>query len=170
MVNPFASIITSGMKTLHQNMIDALLEDSSCTVACRIIYVGSQLDEIPGTYTIDPIGGKAPGVYIHGGPSFNHQRDDVQRDEQTETIYLMPIWDSREWILTPLASALVQTPNMYIQTLSKISTAVTLRQATELVVDTAIESKVRHTFVREGEPEPCGFGASTHIVTMWKRK
>ena len=169
MANPFAGIITADMKSLHQNMIDAMLEDTACTVACRIIYLGSQLDDIAGTNVINPIGGKPPGVYVHGGPSFNHTLDDVERDEQTEVIYLMPIWDSREWIKTSLARTLTEKPGLFGQTLSKMSTLPTLKRATQLVIDTAMESMVRHTCVREGEPEPCGLGGSTHIATMWKK-
>ena len=169
MANPFAGIITSGLKTLHKNMIDALLEDAACTIACTVYYQGSQYDDIPGTNNPDPIGNKPPGIHIHGGPRFGPPRKDVTVDQQTETIYLMPVWDMRQWIQTPLASTLINNPDGFLQTLSKITTLVTLKRADQLVVDTDLEAKVRHTYTRAGEPEPCGFGASTHIITMWKR-
>ncbi len=174
MANPFLGTLTQTFKDLHSNMIDAILEGSStntagCTVACEITYVGSKVEDISGTNTADPIGNKPPSIFSHGGPSFRPDGDDVKPSETTATIYLLPIWDSREWILTPLASTMVNSPDMHVQTLAKVADLVTLKRASRMVIDTTLEGKVRHTFERVGEPEPCGLGQSSHIVTMWKK-
>lgn len=169
MPNPFANIITSEMKTLHKNMIDALLENSALTVPCRIIYEGDKYDDISGTNDFDPIGSKPASVYNHGGPRFSNSGEDTELDSATEIIYLAVIWDFRDWIRTSKALQVMNSPEMYVQTISKIDTLVTLRRASKVLMDTNLETKIEYMFERFGDPEPCGFGADTHISTMWKR-
>ena len=169
MPNPFSGIITSEMKTLHQNMIDALLYDDALTVTCRLIFEGSLYNTNSPTTIVDPIGNKPAGSMPFGQPSFALPDSGVTPNEETTTVNMMVIWDSKSWIKSSFADALVHSPEVFIQTLSMISGVVLLKQADRMVVDTDIEAKVRHTFVRYGEPEPCGLGASTHVATMWKK-
>lgn len=168
--NPFAGIITSGMKTLWKNMIDALLEDDALTLACRPVYEGGSNTDIVGGNGTDPIGNKPPGLFLHGGPQFRADGNDVvDATVDGDTIYIAVIWDSKSWIMNSSASRVVNTPRVYVQTLSKIDDLLVLKQVTKLVIDEDIESKVRHTFIRACEPEPIGFGQSNHFLTMWEK-
>jgi hypothetical protein len=169
MSNPFAGIITAEMKTLWQNMIDALLEDDALTLPCRLIYEGSKEDPISGGNPVDPIGNKPPAVFLHGGPRYAMHGDAVEDASSTDTLNLCVIWDSRDWIRTVVSESLIAAPNMHVQTLIKIEDLVELKRVDKLVIDTDLEGRVRHVFQRASEPEPCGFGASTHAVIMWKK-
>jgi hypothetical protein len=170
MSNPFAGIITSQMKTLWKNMIDALLEDDALTLACRPIYEGGSVTDISGGNDVDPIGNKPPAVFLHGGPQFRQDGNDVA-DTATDgdTIYLAVIWDSRKWVKTNSANALINAPDVHVQTLSKLDSLLTIKRASKLVIDEDLESTVRHVFQRVSEPEPIGFGQSNHFLTMWKK-
>lgn len=172
MSNPFSGIITSEMKTLHKNMIDALLYDDACTVACRLIFEGSLHNSASPSIGVDPLGNKPPSVFPHGGPWFNNvgpSGSGYEPNEETTTINMMVIWDSKDWIRTSFAQSLVNAPEVYVQTITFASNLTLLKQADKMVVDTTLETQARYTFTRHGEPEPCGFGANTHIVTMWKK-
>ncbi len=172
MPNPFTGIITSAMKTLFTNAIDAMLEDDALTIPCRLVHEGSTWVDIPGANTPDPIGNKPPGTFLHGNPRFGPPRTDViavSNEGDDDTLYLCVIWDSKSWIETPSSKVAANSPDMFVQSISKISTLVQLKQADHLVIDTDIEAQVRHNFQRQGEPEPCGFGASSYVTTMWKK-
>ena len=167
--NPFAGIINADMKQLHKDMIDSLLETTALTVPCRLIFRGSLYNDTAVSGSVNPIGNTPPGAFSQGGPFFGPPRDDVVPNEETATLYMMVIWTSKNWMKTALAKTLINSPDMHIQTICKVSDLVLIKQADKMVVDTDLEAKVQHTFTRVGEPELCGFGASTHISTMWKK-
>ena len=170
MSNPFAGIITSEMKTLWKNMIDSLLENDALTLPCRPIYEGGTVIDIPGGNGTDPIGNKPPAVFLHGSPMFRPDGADVSDSTiDGDTIYLAVIWDSKSWVKTNMANTLINAPEVYVQTLSKIDSLLILKRVNKLVIDEDIEGKVRHTFMRACEPEPIGFGQSNHFLTMWKK-
>ena len=169
MANPFSGVITAAMKTLHKDMIDSLLYDDACTVPCTLIFEGNLQNIIVGSGSVDPIGNRPPGVLPFGGPTVGPPRSGVEPNEETDTLYLMVIWDSKDWIRTSFAATLVNSPEVFVQTLSTVANLVLLKQADRIIIDTDLEGKVRHTFTRYGEPEPCGLGPSTHMITMWKK-
>lgn len=169
MSNPFSGIITGEMKTLWKNMIDALLEDDALTLPCRLVYEGAKEDPISGGNPVDPIGNKPGAVFLHGSPRYVVHAEETEDASSTTTLNLCVIWDSREWLRTAVAESLINVPGVHIQTVCKIDDLVELKRIDKLVVDTDLEGKVRHVFQRAAEPEPCGFGASTHCVIMWKR-
>lgn len=170
MTNPFSGIITSDMQTLWKNMIDALIEEDALSLACRPIYEGSKNEDITGGNSTDPIGNKPPAIFLHGGPQFRRDGNDVKDASVAgDTIYLCVIWDSKDWIRTNVAASLINSPDVHVQTLSREADLLILKQVNKLVIDTDLEAKVRHTFQRASEPEPCGFGPTTHHSTMWKK-
>lgn len=172
MSNPFAGIITQGFKDLHKNMIDALLEDTALTVACTLIYSGTKPTECPNC-TINNISGKSSGRYKSGGPipftngecpyCYGAGRTIA---ESTETLYLMPIWDSKKWLLDDPA---INIADISVQTMSKITTYDELARCSKIKIDTAVERFGIPEFTRLGLPRLITFGASNHIITSWKR-
>ena len=87
--------------------------------------------------------------------------------EQTDTVDLCPTYDYRKWVMT--INSTVENPKGYVQTLSLWDTYSKLRQAKEVIINTATDSIVQAVFEREGEPQPCGFNADDFVVVMWKR-
>ncbi len=176
MANPFSGILTTELKTIFTNAIDAMLESAGCAVTCRILYGTTKFNTCANCVK-DVIGNKSANRYLAGGPMpFRNGQlcpmcsDTSGRipDEQTEDIELVVIWDSKSWInLGHDKTAL--TPNMFAQTLSLMSTYPKLKKAKEIILDTSIENYVRQRFIRHSEPEPCGLDGSQYIVTMWKR-
>ncbi len=178
MADPFAGIITAEMKTTFTQAIDSLLESAACTVPCRLITRGTRFTSCSNC-VFDPIGNKSSNRWLNGGaiPFPNGQLCPMCGgvgkipDENTSTIDLMPIWDARQWVSFGgmVREHTTQTGHDFVQTMSKFATYDELTQATEIIIDTDIEGYVRNRFARVGNPEICGFSASSYIFTMWKR-
>ena len=178
----FDGIITDEFKALHKDAIDALLEDDALTVACRLYY-GDTLWTDCSNCDFDAIHGRSSNRYTAGGPvpfpngqvcpyCSGRGRTEV---EQTEEVYLMVLWEMKDWLRTGVLGSLVRaaaanTEDSYAQTLSKWSTTYDkLKRTKEIILDTSVETSVALRFVRMGEPQPCGLGASNYAVTMWRR-
>ena len=167
----FVGLISSAFKQLHIDMITEVIR--GCSVTCTII-TGVTLYDDCVNCVFDPIGNKSSNRYQSGGPApFTVGLCPMCAgagkipNEQTTSISLAPIYDFRQWI--PSINAPVGSPEGFLQTLSLFSTYDDLKQAKELIVDTSIDTSVRPRFERHGEPEPCGLGSSSFIITMWKR-
>lgn len=175
MDNPFSGILTAEFKTLFTNSIDAMVEAAGCAITCRLTF-GTTEWNVCGNCTPNVIGNKKGSRYLSGGPVpfRNGQACPVCRnisrvpDEQTEDIELIVIWDSKSFINLG-HDITAQSPNMFAQTFSKMSTYPQLKRAKEAILDTDKENYVRQRFIRDGEPQPCGFDGSQYIVTTWKR-
>ena len=172
MPNPFSGIISTEFKTLFTNAIDALLEDSALTRTCRFVYSGSKATKCPNCQ-FNSVTGKSNNIYISGGPiPFYHgicpfcNGEGLTRSETTTTFNLAILWDYRKWL--PVAQP-IKSPEGVIQTICRFNLIDEIKKAKELIVDTNIEEYVRHRFIREGEPNPIGFGASDYILTFWRR-
>jgi hypothetical protein len=172
MSNPFTGIITQLMKDTHKNMIDALLEDTALTVPCLLYYAGTKWTTCTNCGP-NNIGGKSNNVYNGTGPApFYHgvcprcNGEYRLKVESTDTLYLCPIWDSKKWILNTPA---LKTANIEVQTMSKITTYDDLKRATKIQIDSTINPYGTATFIRVGDPEPLGFGASNWIICSWAR-
>lgn len=166
MSNPFSGIITQSLKDLHKNMIDALLEDSACTVLCTIHYESKKSACL--NCLKDNMTGKSKNIYLTGGPiPFSHgvcpfcAGLGIITEPSTENIYLMTIWDSKGWFN--------HTEDVDVQTMSKITSMIKLTKASHITLDATIKGWGISDFVRVGQPEPLGFGANPFILTNWKR-
>ena len=172
MANPFLGLITPAFKTLFTDVMDALLEDNACTVPCRLIFSGTKYTDC--TNCIKPVGGGTANLYQSGGPvPFRGGQPcplcggaGLILSDETETVFLLVLWNYGDWIGVPNA---ISRPAGMVQTISKMSTIGQLKEANEIIIDTDIESRVKHRFVRDGEPNICGLGASSYITTMWSK-
>lgn len=179
MSNPFSGIITSDMKTTFTNAIDALLEDSACMVPCRLYYGDTKWTDCPNCY-YDSLTKRSSGRYRAGGPmSFTlgicpycHGLGRKETTETTASIYLMPIWDSKEWVGVNSRDGqrpYTGIPESMLQTMCKFQYYDEITRAKNVLIDTNIEDYTKRFYEKFGEPEPCGFGASSYILQMWLR-
>ena len=174
MSNPFSGIITQGLKDLHKNMIDALLEDAALTRPCRLIYSSTKYTDCPNCI-YDALGNRSSGRYEPGGPvpfqlgarcPVCNGAGRIAQEESEDDIYLCILWDYKHWINFDVN---VQSPAGKVQTLSKIELTPKLKRANEIIFATDVEEYIRHRFQRDSEPQPCGFGANNYVTVMWKR-
>lgn len=167
--NLFDGLITTQFKQLHADAITELV--TGAAVPCQLIYGQTLFTDCPNCI-YDPIGNKSSGRYQTGGPTQFTGVCPVCfgvgkfADEQTTDINLSVIYDYKHWLQVPVE---INSPKGYIQTLSVLATMDEIKEAKELIANTDLNSYVRSRFERYGEPQPCGFGQATIIVTMWKR-
>jgi hypothetical protein len=172
MSNPFAGIITSDFKLLHKQAIEALLENTALTVPCEVTLAGTKYTQCVNC-VFDAVSGKSSNRYKSGGPIPFTQGlcpycNGVGRKQivTTEDIYLMPIWDSKKWILS---NPNLKTADISVQTMSKLSSFALLNRASKIVIDTTNEALKTTDYTRVGDPERIAFGDTTFIITSWKR-
>jgi hypothetical protein len=169
----FDGIISDDLKTLFRDAIDALIRSDGLSLPCRLVYSGTKFTDCPNC-VYNSITGKSNNTYTPGGPiPFYHGTCPYCAGlgrvavEATDTpVYLLVIWDYKKWL--PMAVP-VESPEGMIQTICSKDLLPSIKKAKEIIVDTNIEKFVRHRFIREGEPNPAGFGSSDYIVTLWKR-
>ena len=172
MANPFSGIITSDFKTLFTNMIDALLEDAALTVPCQLTYEGTKWT-LCSNCLLSPITGKSTGQYNGTGPvNFTYGICPVCggigriADKQTDTFYMCVLWDYKSLI----GNIKVDSPDGFVQTISKINLLDNIKRANEILIDTNIKAYEKNVFQKYGESDYLGLGASSYIATMWERK
>jgi hypothetical protein len=169
----FDGIISTEMKTLYRDMIDALIKSDGLSTPCRFIYGGTKYTNCPNC-VFNSITGKSNNTYTPGGPvPFYHGtcpycngEGRVAVDATVPAVYMLVVWNYKKWL--PMAVP-VANPEGMIQTISSYDLIPSIKKAKEIVVDTNIEKFVRHRFIREGEPNPGGFGGSDYALTLWKR-
>jgi hypothetical protein len=171
----FDGIITASFKQLFVDAIDALLENTALTVPCQLLFENTTFTECPNCI-LDVMSGRSSNIYKSGGPIAFTQGycpycNGVGRITTDNTINLniIVIWNYKDWIGWAGVPDNTMTPFGQCQTLSKMSTISDIKNAKEIILDTDIESHVKHRFSRISEPNPIGLGADSYIVTMWKR-
>jgi len=174
----FTGIITSDMKALHKNAIDALLEDTALTRPCQLIYSGSKFTSCPNCIE-DVIGKKSANRYETGGPipfpdgqicPYCQGRGRVVV-EATETLYLMVIWDSKDFIgFRGAHMDDARDLNGMVQTLSSFATTYSkLKKANYIIFDTDISTQTKEKYTRASTPAPIGWGNDDFVITLWER-
>jgi hypothetical protein len=173
--NLFDGIITSAFKTLHVDMLESLLADSACSVLCTLQYEGSKWEDCPNCVENVAMG-RSSSSYTAGGPipftfggcPYCNGAGRITTNE-TESIYLAPIWDSQEWISLSAQNNTAQAPNVTVQTISKIETYENLSRAKSVLIDTSISGFGHNRFERQGDPEICGLGNGSFVLVMWSK-
>ena len=169
----FTGILTTEFKSLFTDAIDELISSTGFAKPCRLIY-GETLWTTCPNCVYDAVNNRSSGVYKAGGTlAFYHGvcpfckgKGRIESDN-TETIYLVPLWDYKDWVGWK-SGDLTRSPVGYVQTISAMSTITKIKRAKEIVIDTDIEKYAHHKFTRDGEPTPIGFGTDAYIFTMWK--
>jgi hypothetical protein len=104
-MNAFSGIISTDLKTLHSNMISAMLYDDACTIPCTLNYGITKYEDCENC-SYDSIGQKSANRYVSGGPvPFPFGTICPMCDgrgkrgvETSESINLMVIWNYKEFI------------------------------------------------------------------------
>ena len=168
----FDGIITPEFKQLYKDAITALLEDTALTVPCTFVYGDTKFTQCPNC-EFDAIGNKSANIYKGGGPIAFVQGNICpvcngkgrKPTESTETVYLMVLWNYKDWINWDYRT---QAPDGMIQTICSISLLPKIKQAKKIIVDGQLVGLARHEFIRHQEPNPLGFN-DNFISTMWKK-
>ena len=176
MVNPFSGIITSDMKTMFTNSIDALLEDTALVVPCKLIFGDTKWTDCINC-NFSATTGRSSNVWTVGGPIEFHTGicpycgglGRTPTADTSETLYFSVIWDYKSWFNWNGSAEGSRSPEGLVQTMSAMSTITKIKKAKEIIINTDIDEFVTHRFTRDGEPNPCGFGNDAYIFTMWKR-
>ena len=181
MSNPFSGIISSELKGLYNNAIDALLENNALTLPCKLRYSGQQNQQTFCNNCIyDPSTKLSSNIYNGTGPNpfadhsvcpvclGNGTANSDTVSTSSTVLYLAIIFDSKYFL--NVSNKVINIPNSHIQTICNIKYISHLRNTNDMVVDTQIEPYGHYVYERDGDPEPAGFGSSRYIITMWKRK
>lgn len=154
-------------------MIDALLANDALTLPCTLVYGDTNFTPCPNCI-YDTLLRKSSNRYKQGGPvPFQFGTvcpycggKGLIATTSSEELYMAVIWDYKSWINIDLS---VHTPDGKVQTLSKIDTFPQVKRAKEIIIANNIQNYAVHRFQRANEPQPCGFGATNYIATLWKR-
>ncbi len=175
MTNPFTGVITTAFKTLFDNGIDAILENTALTVPCRMIYGGTRQTECPNCI-VDTINHCSSNKYKAGGstpfaegsmcPVCNSQGFIPVTD--TDTFNMAVLWNENRAKFINLGIKLDDNKK-YAQSWCEIAHHPKLIRAKEAVLHTTIEGYGKQLYTREGDPTPFTFGFKTYIVTLWSR-
>ena len=173
-------IITSDMKTMYTNAIDALLENTALVVPFKLIFGDTKWTDCVNCH-FSSTTGRSSNVWDPNSPvgaNFEFHTGicgycgglgRTPTADTFETLSFCVIWDYKSWINWNGSSEGSRSPEGFVQTMSAMSTITKIKKAKEIIINTDIDEFVTHRFTRDGEPNPCGFGASSYIFTMWKR-
>ena len=173
MSNPFSGIISSDFKKIFNDAIDSLLEQNALTVKCSVKYSSTE-QKVCNNCLFDSISRLSANLYNGSGPIPFPDNTicpvcggmGVSTNDAQEFLYLGVIFDSKYF----LNNANVNIVDGMVQTYCNISLMSKIRDANEIVFDSAIEKYGSYVYQRAGDPQPCGFGDNRYIVTLWKRK
>jgi len=172
-INPFSGLVDSSFKTVFNNAISSLLDDSALTISCTLTYGVTRYESCVNC-VYDPIGRKSSNRYQNGGPiPFPFQgicpvcnSAGKRPVESTENVNLAVIFEPRDFIDLGVHA---NTPDGYIQTLAKKTMTPKLQRAKEIIVATDISGYFSHRYQRASEPTPIGLGNNEFVVCSWKR-
>lgn len=167
----FDNIITPEFKQLHIDAITEVVRANA--VDCTLIYGGTLFTDCPNCI-YDSASNKSSGRFQAGGSQPFTGICPIcvgagkLKSEQTDDVSLAVIYNHKDWI--PIGPS-IGNPNGYVQTIGLAAVVNQLKTAKELIVNTDISSdySIRQRYERSGEPQFCGFGHATIVVTMWKR-
>lgn len=175
----FENLITSQHKEIFNQAIDAILAKNALSIPCQLIFgENNTQSNLCNNCRLDPITQLSSNIYNGTGPvSFSEGQicpvclgaGYTSSSEHTEKINLGVIFDSKYWLKTS-SSDIVKIPDGMIQTICSSSLLTKIINAKYLVIDTSIQHPGVYSYERDGDPNPCGFGDTNYIFTMWKRK
>lgn len=177
MSNPFSGIISSELKGLFNNAIDALLENNALSLPCKILYDNQIATTYCNNCIFDPISLLSSNVYNGSGPIEFPEggicpvcvgQGQIRSNSSSETIYLAFIFDSKYFL--NINSKVINIPDGSIQSLCNISLLSKIKNANEIIFDNNLTNIGHFKYERASDPEPLGFGDNRYILTLWKKK
>jgi len=178
MSNPFSGIISTELKNMYTNAIDALLEETALTVPCELYYDTEKYEDCD-LCVRDDIGDMGGIPFPGGGSNIfpNNQNSPVSDDTEKRRVEVDPeeldlfvIFNYKKWLSIDRIADVIKSPEGYVQILTKISNTSKLRQAKYIIINTNLSQYANHRFVKDGEPIPLGLGSHAYSLSMWKRE
>jgi hypothetical protein len=170
----FDGIITQQLKTIFDDAISALLEDTALTVPCTLIFENTKLNDCPNCI-YDTLSRRSSNQYQTGGPipfvngqicpycngagslSFNAE----------EVVYLgiiKPVFFGMD----KLSLEDVNFVDGKIQSLCSVDLYAKLKNASVIIVDNNLLNLANNRYIRYRDPIPVGFGNNSFIITTWQ--
>lgn len=170
----FDGIITQQLKTIFDDAISALLENTALTVPCTLIFENTKLNDCPNC-VYDTLSRRSSNQYQTGGPipfvngqicpycngvgslSFNSE----------EIVYLgiiKPVFFGMD----KLSLEDVNFVDGKIQSLCSVNLYAKLKNASVIIVDNNLLNLANNRYIRYRDPIPVGFGNNSFIITTWQ--
>jgi hypothetical protein len=162
----------SAVKQIYNSVIDDLLSANGLTVPCSFFFQDGTKTQCPNC-EFNPITGRSNNSYNGTGDiAFpNGQICPICNGEgaidntESKEINLIAIFDYKKFI----NFGNVNVPVGSMQTISKISNFIDVRNANYIIVDTNITNYAQNKFTRITEPQPVGLGDHQYVFTNWER-
>lgn len=181
-MNPFTNLITPELKQLFNRAIDTVLADTGLSTKCKLIFntIPSQDTMLCNNCIFDTITQLSANIYNGTGPvSFENnavcpvclgsgRTITASTNMHEEIVYLGVISDSKKFL--QIDTTTVNIPDGSIQTICSIDYLPQIKNASYLVLDPTLSKYGNYSYERLNDPNPCGFGNNSYIVTVWKRK
>ena len=191
MANPFSGIISADIKNLYNNMIDALIEEEALSRIVYFVYDDNTINSCSNCI-VDSNSGLSTGVYNGTGPipfgtgqicPYCNGQGSIEEEAALEENIMAVLWRTKDFQYFGKAIA---NPDLYIQTISHTSLMPKIKAAKYITVqltfmddntfdrdfdpeDNKSTRLMTHKFIREGEPQPAGFGQDRYLFTFWKK-
>lgn len=175
MTNPYLGIIKAEHKTLFNNIIDAILEDTGLTVPVTLVF-NSTTYIACSQCTASAIGNKPATGGLHGAPlpiGSNglcpncHGTNKVPYIPPTETYQIAVVTDYRKFVSFTLPESAL--PTDFVQTICRITLLPKLLQAKEIIVSSDVQGYIKQTFQRVANFSPEGLGENRYTFCTWER-
>lgn len=167
-MNPFDGILNTTLKNQFKDAINEIIR--AFKVPCRLYYPVTKYTAC--TNCNDPVYSNSPNPFIAGNKgrlttSCPECGGDGQIPVETyEDLDLPVIFNYKN--MNQIVPNIVFAPKGDAQTFSHISTISAIKGCKYAIFDTNIEHSNQHTFIRDSEPVPMGFGSDDYILTTWK--
>lgn len=182
MTNIFDNAITPEFKQLFNQAIDTVLSENGLTIPCKLVYKREPQSstELCNNCLFDPITKLSANTYNGTGPvpfentscpvclGLGYTTNTSQDNMLEEVINLGVILDSKYFI--KMNTTTVNIPDGSLQTICKIENLYKIKNASYMIVDPSLQAYGDYSYEKMGDPNPCGFGSNSYIITMWKRK
>ena len=162
--------IPSGVLDSHEWASDAFIDTLGKN--CTLIYP-AKVTECTNCF-YDARTRRSTGIYKSGGPnpfpnnSFCPVCGGAGRltEEVTESIKLRVYWNSKDW---HMVANTIENPEGVAQTIGYMSGLPKLERASEIILDSHVESTREFRCVREGEAVPWGFRHDRYFLQLFRR-
>lgn len=170
MPNYFEQALSSSLKTVYKEAIDALLNFGE--VPCTLYFPPDKFEDCPQCLQ-SAIGGGGPNPFLSGGKGTYRnvncslcQGSNKRPVEKTSIINLVVIFDKKKFF--NYGSAISSDTDA--QTISRVDeTHSSLIKCIHANLDNNTAHFNNTKFIRNNEPVPVGLGESTYLITDWKR-
>ena len=157
----FENIISSAFKDTFNDAISSLLQEGSLSVPCTIKY-GITDPVLCSNCIFDNLSLRSSNIY-NGNGSIAFPNNSIcpvcngvglVDSDSSETVHLGVIFDSKYFLNWNSKS--MQIPDGLVQTICRIELLPKIKNANSIIFNTDMSNYGDYSYVRDGEPNPCG--------------